>query len=127
MSNNESSLFCLAMEQANGAGDEGDVFGFRKARFDNRVYARMPVDKDAMFYNMNHKNRGRAVIFNHENFQIDRLRPRSGTEVDAANLKDALKAFGFDVSVYHDLNYRELKRIVDKGKLNYFTRIYTFF
>jgi len=113
----ESSCY-LTMAESNGHGsrDVGDVFGFRKAAYDTKTVAQMPVLPRDMYYNMTHKNRGQAIIFNHEHFNIDKLKARTGTEVDAKNLEATLISFGFEVQMYHNLDYRSLKRIVDKGK-----------
>lgn len=97
--------------------DEGDVFGFRRSNYDNKPVARMPVLRDEMFYNMNHKKRGLAVIFNHEHFDIDKLKTRTGTDVDARNLKATLMALGFEVAVHNDLKTRTLLDEVQKGKI----------
>jgi hypothetical protein len=46
-----------------------DVWGFggRRASVPQNV-ARMPVERDSDKYNMNHKRRGLAIIFNHREF-----------------------------------------------------------
>lgn len=95
--------------------DETDVFGFRKSNYDDKKIAKMPVFRDEMFYNMNHKRRGLALIFNHENFQIDKLRSRTGTEVDAKNLKTTLQNLGFEVIIHQDLTVRKVLDEVEKG------------
>lgn len=63
---------------------------------------------EAWYYNMNHKHRGKAIIFNHENFQIRDLKPRAGTSHDCYNLEESLKKLGFDVTPFHDLTVKEL-------------------
>lgn len=100
----------------NAGNDEGDVLGFRRPTYDNKLVARMPVSHDAMFYNMNHKKRGLAVIFNHEYFEMEKLKPRSGTDVDARNLKAALTNLGFEVIVHQDFKTRRILDEVQKSK-----------
>lgn len=75
---------------------------------------RSPVAKEALFYNMNHKRRGIAVIFNHENFDISSLKPRTGTNEDCENLKATLKLLGFEVATYYDLKSSEVEEITTK-------------
>jgi len=79
------------------------------------------TDKDAWYYNMHHKHRGKAIIFNHENFQIRDLKSRAGTGLDCINLEASLKNLGFDVTPYVDLTLDELDK-----KLDYCTYIYIF-
>lgn len=99
-----------------GNGDQVDVFGFKKPNYDNKLVAHMPSERDDMFYNMTHKRRGLAVIFNHENFEIDKLRSRTGTLIDAKNLERVLTNLGFEVVLYHDLKTRKVMEEVQKGK-----------
>lgn len=66
------------------------------------------INDDAWYYNMNHKYRGKAIIFNHENFQVRDLKPRLGTRIDCINLEKSLKKLGFDVITYLDLSVEEL-------------------
>ncbi|CAH2230190.1 caspase-1 [Pararge aegeria] len=84
-----------------GGGDEGDAWGSHESSSVRR-YARMTVDRNAAYYNMNHKNRGMAIIFNHEHFDIHSLKSRTGTNVDSDNLARVLKGFGFRVTVLVD-------------------------
>lgn len=71
------------------------------------------TDKDAWYYNMHHKYRGKAIIFNHENFQIRDLKSRAGTGLDCFNLETSLKRLGFDVTPYVDLTLAEMEKILD--------------
>lgn len=75
----------------------------------------MPVHRDSEIYNMGHHHRGKAVIFNHENFHpsLD-LGRRHGTERDKVNLKATLTALGFDVVVFDDLTFQEVRTEVEK-------------
>ncbi|KAI8797529.1 caspase-3 [Biomphalaria glabrata] len=48
-------------------------------------------------YRMNYKNMGMAVIINNKNFHPRTgMNTRTGTDVDAANMKDLLKTIGFE-------------------------------
>ncbi|KAG8228019.1 hypothetical protein J437_LFUL003654 [Ladona fulva] len=94
--------------------DELDAWG-SSTRARPMPVAEMPVHKFAEFYNMNHKNRGKAIIFNHVNFTDTTLKARTGTDLDCANLGDKLMRLGFKVSTFHDLTSSEVKKIVDEA------------
>ncbi|EDW31806.1 GL11317 [Drosophila persimilis] len=66
-------------------------------------------------YNMNHKNRGLALIFNHEFFKIPRLKTRLGTNVDAEELSKTFKKLGFDVTVHKDCKWQKIRENVEKA------------
>lgn len=80
----------------------------------------MVTERNDFYYNLNHKNRGVAVIFNHEYFNIERLKQRSGTNEDEANLKRTLKNLGFLVHCFKDLTTMELFHQIEKCKLYFF-------
>jgi len=63
---------------------------------------------------MDHKRRGKAVIFNHETFE--RLRKRPGTAVDVRVLKETYEALGFEVVVHNNLNLTDIWNAVTKRK-----------
>ncbi len=73
----------------------------------------MPVDRDSETYNMNHKRRGLAIIFNHKSFDKNLgLGIRNGTDVDRDNLSKTLKQLGFDVEAYNDLKFKDLVGLI---------------
>lgn len=76
-------------------------------------YAEMPVGRYATDYNMSHKNRGMAIIFNHEHFEVPSLKSRAGTNVDCENLHQSLTRLHFDVKVYKDLSIKEIHAVVE--------------
>merc|ERR1712088_1288396 len=77
--------------------------------------AAMPVEKDSEIYNMNHKRRGFAIIFNHKNFdQRLGLKVRNGTDTDRDNLEITLKRLDFEVRVYNDCAYKDMERILEE-------------
>ncbi|XP_075969386.1 death related ICE-like caspase [Anticarsia gemmatalis] len=90
-----------------GGGDEGDALGSHDSSRGAR-YARMPVERNAPYYNMGHKSRGMAIIFNHEHFNIHSLKSRTGTNVDSDNLSKVLKSLGFTVTILHNLTSSEV-------------------
>ncbi|KAI5703619.1 hypothetical protein M8J75_014087 [Diaphorina citri] len=72
----------------------------------------MPVAKDSAEYNMSHPRRGRALVFNHDEFQMDNMTPRPGSGADVKNLEAAFYALGFEVSVYTNPEFREITEIL---------------
>ncbi|KAE8751626.1 hypothetical protein FOCC_FOCC001474 [Frankliniella occidentalis] len=78
------------------------------------IQAKMSVEKDSEEYNMNHPRRGKAVIFNHDVFNIDGINSRSGSEVDVKNLVQTYDGLGFQSVVFNNLNYAEIKAEISK-------------
>ena len=73
----------------------------------------MPTTKDADQYNMNHRRRGRAFIFNHMNFDPRlNLNTRNGTNNDRDNLRRNLRQLDFEVEVHDDLPFKDIERIL---------------
>ncbi|XP_029665790.1 caspase-1-like isoform X1 [Formica exsecta] len=73
----------------------------------------MPVPIDADRYNMNHKNRGKCIIFNHEEFDsgIDK---REGSTTDAMRLQKSFGNLGFDIEIENDLSHMEVMDKIEK-------------
>ena len=83
-------------------------------------FAFLPIDRDSENYNMNHLKRGKALIFNHENFNPNlELKSRSGSARDRDNLYMRLRDLDFEVSFFNDLTYSELTREIMKCKAKY--------
>jgi caspase-like apoptosis-related cysteine protease len=64
----------------------------------------VPVTEETHYY-MGFEKRGKALIFNHKQFdqkRENRLKSRSGTEKDADILNETLTSLGFDVSIDTD-------------------------
>ena len=75
------------------------------------------MDRDAEDYFMGHSKRGKAYIFNHENFNASlELKPRSGTAKDRDNLYMRLRELEFDVTYFNDLTFNELSSEIMKCK-----------
>jgi len=75
----------------------------------------MPVEKDSEVYNMNHRRRGIAIIFNHKLFDSRLgLKQRNGTDADRDNLRMTLRQLDFEVRVYNDLPFKEMERILEE-------------
>ena len=74
----------------------------------------MPVKKDAEEYNMNHKRRGKAVIFNHDKFQYMSSRP--GSTADVTALTETYKKLGFEVKKHQDLKRAAIQSVITECK-----------
>lgn len=74
----------------------------------------MPVDWDATEYNMQHRRRGRAIIFNHDTFDTDHYAPREGSKIDVKNLCETFSSLLFEVTVHDNLEYSEIKDTISK-------------
>ena len=74
----------------------------------------MPVEKDAEEYNMNHTRRGKAVIFNHDEFK--NKTPRHGSAVDVLILKETYEALGFEVIVHDNLKFTGIQNAITECK-----------
>lgn len=77
--------------------------------------ARMPTERHAIEYNMRHKNRGLALIFNHEHFEVPTLKSRSGTNVDCEKLARVLKQLNFEVIVHQDCKLKDIMRHIESA------------
>lgn len=73
------------------------------------IQAKMSVDKDSAEYNMSHPRRGKAVIFNHDSFDIDGINPRYGSDTDVKNLVQTFEGLGFQTVVHNNLTFNEIK------------------
>ncbi|TSK22518.1 Caspase-6 [Bagarius yarrelli] len=66
-----------------------------------------------MEYEMNHKRRGSALIFNHEMFLT--ANERRGTNKDRDDLKERFQVLGFDVDEHNDKSKEEVLREIHKA------------
>ncbi|XP_072534698.1 caspase-6-like [Salminus brasiliensis] len=67
-------------------------------------------------YKMDHKKRGRALIFNQERFYWQlMLNSRSGTDADKRNLVQRFEELGFDVKAYSDLKRDDILKIITEA------------
>ena len=67
-------------------------------------------------YNMNHKERGCAVIFNNKKFDPSTgMGERSGTDVDAENLYMILSEMCFNTIIKHDCKTHEMESFLVKS------------
>ncbi|EDW01038.1 caspase-1 [Drosophila grimshawi] len=103
----ESSVGSTAAEEGGGAA----VVAMNV----NKYVARMPTERNAREYNMNHKKRGIAVIFNHKSFDIPSLSVRNGTNLDCEELRKAFENLEFEVSVHNDCKFRDILKHTEKA------------
>jgi hypothetical protein len=80
--------------------------------------AAMPVHKNANCYNMNHKNRGKCIIFNHEEFDFLELAKREGTTYDTLRLQKTFGNLDFDIEIHDNLTHSQIMDVIEEGKDN---------
>jgi caspase-like apoptosis-related cysteine protease len=115
----------MSQNGSNGNGkeenmnDENDAWPsnpFSRPNQSHQNVAAMPVERDSEYYNMNHKKRGLAFIFNHKHFDPRLgLKQRNGTDADRDNLRITLRQLEFEVNVYNDLPFKEMERILEQA------------
>ncbi|XP_046400295.1 caspase-1-like [Ischnura elegans] len=69
-------------------------------------------DEESDKYSMQHRRRGVALIFNHENFEESGLRRREGADKDGDALRGLLEMLSFEVRYHKDRTVAELKKIL---------------
>ncbi|KYN42910.1 Caspase-1 [Trachymyrmex septentrionalis] len=79
-----------------------------------KLTAFMPVEKNAECYNMNHKNRGKCIIFNHEDFSLSPQMKRVGSAKDAERLQKTFGDLGFDVELHNDFKFSEIQDVLKR-------------
>jgi len=67
---------------------------------------------------MDHENRGKCIIFNHEKFDIS-FDKREGSSLDASRLQVTFGKLGFDVELHNDFTFTEIKDKINEGKKRY--------
>lgn len=87
-------------------------YNFRPSNTSHEEFSISSTDKYALFYNMQHRYRGKALIFNHKDFKMG-LSSRNGTELDCSKLEVSLSKLGFDVESFLDLTLKELNTTLD--------------
>lgn len=67
-------------------------------------------------YNMKHKNRGIAFIFNHAEFDDLDAKRRNGSSIDGNRLKTTLDNLGFEVKTFNDQSVKGIGNILRECK-----------
>ncbi|CAG7833096.1 unnamed protein product [Allacma fusca] len=75
------------------------------------VLPEMPVSKNSPYYNMDHPDRGRAVIFNFDEW-VDTSNNRAGSAKDKNDLAKCLEDLDFDVLTKDNLDTHEFWKIL---------------
>ncbi|KAJ8675745.1 hypothetical protein QAD02_011531 [Eretmocerus hayati] len=88
------------MLDALGQGKGGNLFSTSP----NEATAKMPTLKDADRYNMEHRNRGKCIVFNHEHFNTG-FATREGSATDARRIEQTFQRLGFSVEICDDYEY----------------------
>lgn len=77
--------------------------------------------KKSTHYKMDHKNRGVALIFCHDEYKSDlNLQPNCYVQKDCKTLELCLKHLGYDVLMFQDLNHNEIMSHVQTCKYSLF-------
>ena len=85
-----------------GGGTEGQKVSVQDGSCLGRP--KTEANSKSLHYDMSHKKRGMALIFNHENFdESTGMSKRVGTNKDAGDLKNVLDTLGFEVTIHHNL------------------------
>ena len=83
----------------------------------------MDIDVDEDIYRMNRPKMGVCVIINNRYFdKATGMDERSGTDVDAENLKCLFTTLGFDVRPESNKKTADMLRIVKSGKVGFHSR-----
>ncbi|XP_019866443.2 caspase-1 [Aethina tumida] len=93
--------------------DEGDAQGTGSPSYGEAI-AKMPVPKYALYYKMDHPQKSIAYIFNHENFEINGLKKRNGTNKDSTDLKEVFTKLNFDVHEFKDLRKGDVMQNIEQ-------------
>lgn len=89
---------------------------FRKKNKQSEDYEKTTIAQDSDIYNMDTYKRGTVIIFNHYEFDDDRIENRKNAEKDVEALKKVLKSLMFDIFTYNDYSYAELYNKLNEGK-----------
>ncbi|KAF7409754.1 hypothetical protein HZH68_004135 [Vespula germanica] len=104
-----------------------DGWPFGKAKDTNdgitsQKIVRIDIDPNAENYNMYHKRRGVALIFNNISF-TNQMTVRQGSEKDCNDLTKSLKNLDFEVRIYKDPTLKTISTILQETSI-YFTEAF---
>lgn len=126
MSNKKSN--CISNSSENDSGSSGNVDGggyivrqmrnlFKTVPIPSSTDYRPDMGQQTKFepyYNMNHKHRGLALIFNHEKYDAG-VKDRNGTQFDRDRLQETFYSLEFDVRIYDDFKINQILDTLDQG------------
>ncbi|XP_055590348.1 caspase-like [Uranotaenia lowii] len=78
------------------------------------VHPAYTIERYMACYPMNHKNRGKAIIFTHAVFEDEKLPTREGEKEDCQLLNESLERLGFEVVIYRDQRLKDILKITKK-------------
>lgn len=93
---------------------DGNVFTCKSKR-DNFTAISPTALRHAIQYNMTHKHRGLALIFNHEHFNDANIPRRIGSSADCCLLQQSLAHMQFQVKTYNDCSLKELRHHIKRA------------
>lgn len=86
--------------------------------FSSVSLAKMSTTKDAHCYNMNHKYRGKCVIFNHDIFDTG-FEKREGSTNDAKRIQKTFQNLGFIIELLDNLKHNEIIGKIEKRRYHF--------
>ncbi|CAL1295807.1 unnamed protein product [Larinioides sclopetarius] len=109
----------MADSSLNDEADARGIFG-RKTKAPD-VVGSVIGSLESEDYSMKYGKRGKCLIFNHKIFEPHtRLNVRNGTDADAARLYCRFRELGFEVTLFTDLKWKEVEKVLLKaGKDDY--------
>jgi len=83
----------------------------------NSNIPRSTIDAECIYYDMNHEQRGLAIILNHFKFDSKKYKAlnRNGTEKDCERLQKTFHELDFKVKTYNDLTREEINKKLQKA------------
>lgn len=89
---------------------------------ERKIYPRLelpPVDLH-FEYEMTHKNRGIALVFNHEYFALVNKKRRTGTHMDRERLLKSYGRLNFDIRIFDDLPSKAMmKKLLEVSRMDH--------
>lgn len=71
--------------------------------------------KDDEKYSMTKMPRGKALIFNHYEYDVDGIPERDGTKKDTERLNQILQKLHFQTSVHNDPTFSQIQEVIERG------------
>ena len=96
-------------------GNISAVIGYLKG---DEKYEDLPIGPDFKVkeYPVNHRRRGKAIIFNHFAFKDEKAEERHGSQQDVISLYKELSVLGFEVDLQYDRKYEEIQKKLKQSK-----------
>ncbi|XP_069174400.1 caspase-1 isoform X1 [Procambarus clarkii] len=109
----ENGLDGIGGAEVGANGDLADAGSKGTTAVNVSRIARMPVEREAMRYNGNHRQRGHCLVFNHRIFDRHTgLGERNGTDKDRDQVQNLFEKLGFKVKVCNNFSVAEIKVVI---------------